>query len=225
MPKHHHPLIPTDPWPVDDLKAEESWRIFRIMAEFVEAIEILSKIGPAVTIFGSARTPVDSEMYEKARALGRGLGEAGFAVITGGGGGVMEAANRGAAEVDAVSVGLNIESPHEQKPNDYSNVKLDFRYFFVRKVMLVKYAVAYVIMPGGFGTMDELFEAVTLVQTKRIRPFPIYLMDTKYWSGLMDWVRHTQLPSGNISAEDVEIMQVCDNPEEIVRAVRRTVVL
>ncbi|MEW5725583.1 MAG: TIGR00730 family Rossman fold protein, partial [Thermodesulfobacteriota bacterium] len=178
-----------DTWPVDDLKAEESWRLFRIMAEFVEAIEVLSRIGPAVAIFGSARIKPEQEVYQKTVELARGLAQAGFGVLTGGGGGVMEAANKGAAEAGVISVGMNIELPHEQVPNPYANVKLDFRYFFVRKVMLVKYAVAYVIMPGGFGTLDELFEAVTLIQTKRLRPFPVFLMGSKYWGGLIDWVR------------------------------------
>ncbi|MEW6266395.1 MAG: TIGR00730 family Rossman fold protein [Thermodesulfobacteriota bacterium] len=214
-----------DTWPIDDLKAEESWRVFRIMAEFVEAIEILSKVGPAVTIFGSARVKPDEEVYQKTVALARGLGQNGFAVISGGGGGTMEAANKGAAEAGALSVGLNIELPHEQKPNDFANVRLHFRYFFVRKVMLVKYAVAYVIMPGGFGTLDELFEAVTLIQTKRLRPFPVFLMDSGYWRGLLDWIKGAQLGRGYIAKEDIDILQVVDEPEQVIKGIKRTVVL
>jgi len=214
-----------DPWPVDDFRAEESWRIFRIMAEFIEAIELLSKLGPAVTVFGSARVKPGDAIYEKTVAVAKGLALAGFGVISGGGGGVMEAANKGAAEAGGRSVGLNIILPHEQKPNDYANIKLEFRYFFVRKVMFVKYAVAYVIMPGGFGTLDELFEAVTLIQTKRLRPFPVILVDSSYWTGLIDWIKDKLLGSGHISPEDLDIMQIVDEPEEVVRIIRRTVVL
>lgn len=222
------PSIPSsmaDAWPVDDLKAEESWRLFRIMAEFVEAVEVLSRIGPAVTIFGSARVKPDDPVYKKTIQLAAALAGEGYAIISGGGGGVMEAANKGAAEAGGVSVGLNIELPHEQVPNAYSNIKLQFRYFFVRKVMLVKYARAFVIMPGGFGTLDELFEALTLIQTKRLRPFPVFLMGRDYWSGLFDWIQDKMLSLGRIQVQDFEIMQLMDEPEEVIKQIRRTVVL
>ena len=214
-----------DLWPVDDLKVGESWRIFKIMAEFVEAIETMSMIGPSVSIFGSARISPEDRIYKMTEAVAKGLAEAGYGIISGGGGGVMEAANKGASEAGGVSVGLNIELPHEQFPNPYSNVKLDFHYFFVRKVMFVKYAVAYIIMPGGFGTLDELFEAVTLIQTKRVRPFPVILMGSDYWNGLIDWIKSQLLTNKRISEEDLEILQVTDNPEEVVKTIRRTVVL
>ena len=221
------PVLPKSPdrWPVDDLKVGESWRIFKIMAEFVDAVETLSRIGPAVTIFGSARTQPDDPIYQKTVAVARRLGEAGYAIISGGGGGIMEAANKGAAEAGGVSVGLNIELPHEQHPNEYSNVKLDFRYFFVRKVMFLKYALAYVIMPGGFGTLDEMFEAVTLIQTQRMRPFPVILMGSEYWQGLVDWIKIQLLAGGRISHEDLDILQVADDPEEVVKIIKRQVVL
>ena len=214
-----------DKWPVNDLSVGESWRIFKIMAEFVDSIETLARIGPCVSIFGSARTMPDDPVYQKTVALARGLAEAGYGVISGGGKGVMEAANKGAAEAGGMSVGLNIELPHEQHPNEYSNVKLDFHYFFVRKVMFVKYAVAYVIMPGGFGTMDELFEALTLVQTKRIRPFPVILMESDYWSGLVDWIKESLLARGNISAQDLDIFTLIDDPREAVKLISQRVVL
>jgi len=161
---------------VDALSIEESWRIFRIMAEFVEAIESLSKLKNAVSIFGSARVTPDDPYYQKTEKLARRLAEKGFSVITGGGPGIMEAANKGAAEAGGQSVGMNIRLPFEQKPNEYANISIDYKYFFIRKVMFVKYAVAYVILPGGFGTMDELFEALTLIQTRRIKSFPVILM-------------------------------------------------
>lgn len=218
-------INPVDPWPIDDFRMEESWRVFRIMAEFVESIEIMSKLGPAVTIFGSARVMPDGEVYQKTVQVARGLAQAGFGVISGGGGGVMEAANKGAAEVGGRSVGLNIELPHEQKPNEYANIKLNFRYFFLRKVMFLKYGVAYIIMPGGMGTLDEMFEAITLIQTKRLRPFPVILMDSDYWGGLVEWIREKLLRQKRISPEDMDILQVVDDPEEVIRIIRRTVVL
>lgn len=218
-------INPADPWPIDDFRMEESWRVFRIMAEFVESIEIMSKLGPAVTIFGSARVTPDDDVYQKTVQVARGLAQAGFGVISGGGGGVMEAANKGAAEVGGRSVGLNIELPHEQKSNEYANIKLNFRYFFLRKVMFLKYGVAYIIMPGGMGTLDEMFEAVTLIQTKRLRPFPVILMDSDYWGGLVEWIRENLLRQGRISPEDMDIMQVVNDPEEVIRIIRRTVIL
>jgi uncharacterized protein (TIGR00730 family) len=210
---------------IDDLKLGESWRMFRIMGEFVEGVEALHDLGPAVSIFGSARTPPKSPAYKKAETLAALFAREKFAVITGGGGGVMEAANKGAAEAGGVSVGLNISLPHEQKPNPYANIQLHFHYFFVRKVMFVKYAMAYIIMPGGFGTLDELFEAVTLIQTQRIRPLPVFLVGSEYWDGLVDWIKARLLNQKMISPEDLDIIQVMDEPEEVVRAVKKIVIL
>lgn len=210
---------------VDALSIDESWRIFRIMAEFVEAIETLSRVKHAVSIFGSARTKPDDPYYQKAELLARRLAEKGFGVITGGGPGVMAAANKGAAEAGGQSVGMNIRLPFEQKPNPYANVSIDYKYFFIRKVMFVKYAVAYVILPGGFGTMDELFEALTLIQTKRIKAFPVILMGNEYWKGLLDWLRKTMLRDKKISPADLELFQIIDDPEEAVRHIQRYVIL
>jgi uncharacterized protein (TIGR00730 family) len=210
---------------VDALSIDESWRIFRIMAEFVDAIETLSGVKHAVSIFGSARTKPDDICYEKAEILARLLAESGFGVITGGGPGVMEAGNKGATEAGGQSVGMNIRLPFEQKPNPYANISIDYKYFFIRKVMFVKYAVAYVIMPGGFGTMDELFEALTLIQTKRIKGFPVILMGSKYWQGLVDWIRGTMLQEGKISPDDLDLIQVMDDPEEVARYIRRYVIV
>ncbi|MBW2631008.1 MAG: TIGR00730 family Rossman fold protein [Deltaproteobacteria bacterium] len=210
---------------VDALSVDESWRVFRIMAEFVEAIEELSKIGHAVSIFGSAREAPGGRYYEKAREVARILGEEGFGVITGGGPGIMEAANRGASEAGARSVGMNIQLPFEQKPNTYANINIAYKYFFVRKVMFVKYAMAYIILPGGFGTIDELFEALTLIQTKRIRSFPVVLMGSEYWGGLMDWMKKTMLSEGKISEEDLEFIQVIDEPDQVVRHIKKFVIL
>jgi uncharacterized protein (TIGR00730 family) len=210
---------------VDALSIEESWRIFRIMAEFVEAIETLSGIKHAVSIFGSARTKPDDPYYQKAELLARLLAEKGFGVITGGGPGIMEAANKGAAEAGGQSVGMNIRLPFEQKPNHYANINIDYKYFFIRKVMFVKYAMAYVIMPGGFGTMDEFFEALTLIQTKRIKPFPVILMGNEYWKGLFDWLKKTMLRDDMISPEDLEFIKIIDDPIEVVRHIQKFVIL
>ena len=210
---------------VDALSIDESWRIFRIMAEFVEAVEELSRIGHAVSIFGSARVTPDDECYEKTVDLARLLAKEGFGVITGGGPGIMEAANKGASEGGGKSVGMNIRLPFEQKPNPYANVSIDYNYFFIRKVMFVKYAMAYVILPGGFGTIDELFEALTLIQTKRIKSFPVILMGEKYWQGLIQWIRETMLKEGKISEEDLDIVKVIDEPAEIVRHLKKFVIL
>ncbi len=210
---------------VDALSIEESWRIFRIMAEFVEAIETLSRVKRAVSIFGSARTMPDDPYYQKAELLARRLVERGFGVITGGGPGIMEAANKGAAEAGGQSVGMNIRLPFEQKPNPYANVSIDYKYFFIRKVMFVKYAVAYVILPGGFGTMDELFEALTLIQTKRIKSFPVILMGSEYWKGLYDWLRKTMLRDNKISPEDLERFQIIDDPDEAVKHIQKYVIV
>jgi uncharacterized protein (TIGR00730 family) len=210
---------------VDALSIEESWRVFRIMAEFVEAIETLSGVKNAVSIFGSARTKPDDPYYQKTELLARRLVEKGFGVITGGGPGVMEAANKGAAEAGGQSVGMNIRLPLEQKPNPYANVSIDYKYFFIRKVMFVKYAVAYVILPGGFGTMDELFEALTLIQTKRIKSFPVILMGSEYWKGLFDWLRETMLRDNKISPEDLERFQIIDDPDEAVKHIQKYVIV
>jgi len=210
---------------VDDFKTGESWRLFKIMGEFVDGVENLHDVGPAVTIFGSARTKPDDPEYKKAEKIAALFVKNNFAVITGGGGGVMEAANKGAAEAGGTSVGLNIVLPFEQEPNKYSNINLDFNYFFIRKVMFIKYAFAYIIMPGGFGTLDELFEAVTLVQTRRIKPFPIILVDSDYWSGLKEWITSRLLKERRISPEDINILQVMDNPEEIVNTVKKMVII
>jgi uncharacterized protein (TIGR00730 family) len=210
---------------IDDFKIGEAWRLFRIMGEFVEGIETLHDIGPCVTIFGSARVQPDDPIYKKTEALASLFVKSNFSVITGGGGGVMEAANKGAAEAGGTSIGLNIILPFEQKPNPFANVRLDFKYFFIRKVMFIKYAAAYIIMPGGFGTMDELFEAVTLIQTKRIRPFPLILVGSDYWTGLVEWIRDNLLAEKRISPEDLEILQIMDEPDEIVKAVEKIIIL
>lgn len=210
---------------IDDIKIGEAWRLFRIIGEFVEGVENLHDLGPAVSIFGSARVRPGDPVYAKTERLAALFAKHHFAVITGGGGGVMEAANKGAAEAGGTSVGLNIILPFEQKPNPYANITLEFNYFFIRKVMFVKYAMAYIIMPGGFGTMDELFEAVTLIQTHRIKPLPVILVGTEYWSGLIDWIRRRLLDEKRISPADLEILQVMDEPEDIVKYVQRIVIL
>ena len=205
---------------IDDFKLGESWRLFRIIGEFVEGVEALHDLGPAVSIFGSARISPPDPIYQQTERLARLFAEEGFAIITGGGGGVMEAANRGAAEAGGQSVGLNIRLPHEQVPNPHANLRLEFKYFFVRKVMFVKYASAYIAMPGGFGTLDELFEAITLIQTHRIKPLPVILVGSDYWGGLVGWIRERLLASGMIGAADLDIVQVLDDPQEIVAAVK-----
>jgi hypothetical protein len=210
---------------IDDLELSESWRLFKIMGEFVEGVEGLHDLGPAVSIFGSARTQPDDPQYQKAQALAALFVKNGFGVITGGGGGVMEAANKGAAEAGGKSVGLNIRLPFEQKPNTHASIRMEFKYFFIRKVMFIKYAAAYVVMPGGFGTLDELFEVMTLVQTRRIRPFPIILVGTDYWGGLLKWIRKQLLDRSRVSPEDMDIIQVMDDPEEIVGAIRKILIV
>ena len=209
---------------VDDLTKDDTWRMFNIMAEFVEGFDVLSRIYPAVTIFGSARSHPNSSNYKNTEKVARLLVKNGFNVISGGGPGVMEAANKGAAGAGGKSVGLHIHLPHEQKPNKYANVRLDFKYFFVRKVMFIKYAVAYIIMPGGFGTLDELFEALTLIQTKRIKSFPVILIDSKYWKGLADWIRETLIKKKHISKSDIDLLRLVDTPEEAVDIIKKTVI-
>ncbi|MCP4114733.1 MAG: TIGR00730 family Rossman fold protein [Desulfobacteraceae bacterium] len=204
---------------MDDFKSGESWRLFKIMGEFVEGIDTLHNIGPAVSIFGSARTTPGKPCYKMAETIAALFAKAGYGVITGGGPGVMEAANKGAASVNGTSVGLNINLPFEQHANTYANIEVDFNYFFIRKVMFIKYAQAYIIIPGGFGTLDELFEAVTLIQTHRIKPLPVILVGTEYWGGLVEWIKTRMLKDKMISPEDLDIFQVLDDPEEIVKAV------
>ena len=210
---------------IDEFKLGESWRIFKIIGEFVEGVEALYDIGPAVSIFGSARISPDDPAYKTAEKLSAVLVKNGFAVITGGGGGIMEAANKGATKAGGRSIGLNIILPREQKPNRYSNIKVEFNYFFIRKVMFIKYASAYIIMPGGLGTLDELFEAATLIQTQRIKPLPIILVGSDYWSGLMDWIRIQLLKTSKISPEDMDIFQIMDSPDEIVKAIKKVVII
>ncbi|MCX5827831.1 MAG: TIGR00730 family Rossman fold protein [Deltaproteobacteria bacterium] len=210
---------------VDALTVQESWRIFRIMAEFVDAIETLSGINHAISIFGSARVKPGDPYYEKTVVLSRRLAQEGFSVITGGGPGIMEAANKGAAEGGGKSVGMNIRLPFEQKPNPYANVHIDYKYFFIRKVMFVKYAMAYIILPGGFGTLDELFEALTLIQTKRIKSFPVILMGSEYWKGLIDWMKETMMRELMIGKDDLDYFQVIDDPEEVVRHIKKFIIV
>ena len=210
---------------VDDLALEESWRMFQIMAEFVEGFNILPDVYPAVTIFGSSQTKPQSASYKTTVEVARMLVEEDFNVISGGGPGIMEAANKGAAEAGGKSVGLHIELPNEQKPNEHANVRLNYNYFFIRKVMFIKYAVAYVIMPGGFGTLDELFEALTLIQTKRIRSFPVILMDSGFWKGLLEWFKKTLIEEKTIKESDLDIFTVVDTPEEAVSIIKRRVIL
>ncbi len=205
---------------INDLAKEESWRMFRIMGEMVEGFDTLSGIEPAVTIYGSARTSPEDETYKRTEAIARRLGEMGFAIITGGGPGVMEAANKGAREAGVESIGLNIDLPEEQSFNKYSTRVITFHHFFVRKVMLVKYATAFVIMPGGLGTLDELTEVLTLIQTKKIRPFPVILFDSSYWKGFLDWLRDCTLSRGCIDACDLELLRVCDEVDEVTDLVQ-----
>ncbi len=204
---------------VEKLFIEDSWRVFRIISEFVEGFEELSEVGDCVTMFGSARSKEGDHDYELARKTAQLLVEAGYGIITGGGPGIMEAGNRGAAEAGGTSAGLNIDLPFEQKPNQYANLRLDFKYFFIRKVMFVKYARAFVILPGGFGTLDELWEALTLIQTHRIGKFPVILVDRNYWKGLIDWMKGTVLTQNKISQGDMLLFQMADTPEEVVEKI------
>ena len=199
-----------------NMPSEEPWRIFRIMAEFVEGFEELASVGPAVSIFGSSRVTADCKYYSLAVETAKEVAKAGFAVITGGGGGIMEAANKGAKEAGGLSIGLNIELPQEQVPNEYQNRSLQFKYFFCRKVMFLKYANGFIVMPGGFGTMDELFESLTLIQTGKVASFPLVLYGSSYWSGLLDWLREHLVGNGAIDEDDVGLLRLSDDPEEIV---------
>ena len=198
----------------------DPWRALRILGEFVEGFDAMARVGPAVTVFGSARTRPDDPIYETARAIGRGLAEAGFAVITGGGPGAMEAANRGCREGGGLSVGCNIELPHEQGINPYVDLGVEFRYFFARKVMFVKYADGFVILPGGFGTLDELFEALTLIQTGKVRHFPVVLIGRLYWAGLLDWIRDTLLATGAIAEGDLSLFHLTDDTDDAIAYIR-----
>jgi uncharacterized protein (TIGR00730 family) len=195
------------------------------MAEFVEGFDTLSSVKrPSVTIYGSARTPEDHSDYIMAREIARQLSEHGYGIVTGGGPGIMEAANRGATDAEGLSIGLNIDLPHEQEGNPYVNLPLDFRYFFVRKVMFMKYSMGFICMPGGFGSMDELFESLTLIQTRKIKPFPIILVGSSYWAGLVDWLREQLLGNGKIEEDDLGLFEVMDEIDEIVGYIRKTVV-
>ena len=203
----------------NEVKTNDSWAIFKIMGEFVNGFEKMSRIGPCVSIFGSARTKPDNKYYKLTVAIAKKIVEAGYGVITGGGPGIMEAGNKGAHLAGGTSVGLNIELPFEQNDNPYidSDKNLDFDYFFVRKVMFVKYAQAFVVMPGGFGTLDELFEAMTLIQTKKIEKFPIIMVGTEFWEGVMDWIKSTLLVKfNNVSATDLELIHLVDNEDEVI---------
>lgn len=201
------------------MQSKESWRVFGIMAEFVSATERLANIHPAVSMFGSARTPPDHPYYQLAEKIARLLSDAGFSVISGGGPGIMEAANKGAFYGKSPSIGLNIQLPHEQHSNPYQNISQTFRHFFSRKVMFVKFASAYVVMPGGFGTLDELMEALTLVQTGKTRRIPIILVGSQFWSGLLEWFKTTLLQEKVIAAEDLDLVQLIDEPEQVVAAI------
>jgi len=206
---------------INDLAKEESWRMFRIIGELVEGFDKLSGIEPAVTIYGSARLRADDELYAQTEEIARRLGEKGFSIITGGGPGVMEAANKGALKAGVPSVGLNIELPEEQVSNAYTTRSITFNHFFVRKVMLVKYAIAFIIMPGGLGTVDELTEVLTLMQTLKIKPFPVVLFNSEYWQGLLDWLQSSVLARGFISEDDLDLLRICDHPDEVIEAVQR----
>src|SRR5690242_19653153 len=203
----------------DEFTHTDPWRVFRIMGEFVEGFDELASVSRAVAIFGSARTKPDDPDYKAAQETGALFAAQGFAVITGGGPGIMEAANRGTFDAGGLSIGCNIELPFEQRPNQYQTLTLTFKYFFVRKMMFVKYSLAFIIFPGGFGTFDELFEALTLIQTRKIRNFPIVLFGSHYWSGLLDWFRAAVLPGGKISDVDMKMFHVTDSPAEVVEIV------
>jgi len=204
---------------MEDLRTSETWRVFRIQSELIDGIETLNDLGPAVTVFGSARLTPESDYYQAAMTLSQRLAQGGLSVITGGGPGIMEAANRGCHGNGGRSVGLNITLPQEQLPNPHQDIHIEFRYFFVRKLMFVKYALAYVIFPGGFGTLDELFEALTLAQTEKIRHFPILLYGSDYWAGLIDWLRERTLELGCIEPADFELFKLVDDPDQAAQLI------
>jgi uncharacterized protein (TIGR00730 family) len=205
------------------LFTHDSWRVFRIISEFVDGFETMTNLGPSVSIFGSARLPPDSIYYNLAVDVARHIAQKGFAIITGGGPGIMEAANKGAQEAQGLSCGLAVDLPFETDSNRYVDPKyrLHFRYFFIRKVMFIRYAQGFVFLPGGFGTLDELFEALTLIQTKKIKPFPIYLMGKSYWLEMLNWIRETMLPQGCVSEQDCQMFHITDDPEEVANGVER----
>lgn len=207
----------------EDFTTTDTWRVLRIQSEIVKGFDELAHIGPAVAVFGSARTPEHHRYYQLARETGYKLAKAGLAVITGGGPGIMQAANQGAKEAGGLSIGCNIELPYEQKANPYLDVHIDFRYFFVRKLMLVKYARAFVILPGGLGTIDELYEALTLIQTGKIQCFPVVLMGTDYWRDLVDWMEEKMLGEGMINPSDLQLLQLTDDPDQAVAVVKDTI--
>jgi len=206
---------------INDLAKEESWRMFRIMGELVEGFDKLSGIEPAVTIYGSAQLKAEDELYIQVEEIANRLGQMGFSIITGGGPGVMEAANKGALRAGVTSVGLNINLPEDQACNPYTTKSITFNHFFVRKVMLVKYATAFIIMPGGLGTLDELTEVLTLMQTHKIRPFPVLLFKGQYWKGFLDWLKSCVFARGFISEKDLNLLRICDYPDEVIEAVQR----
>jgi len=210
---------------IDAMSVNESWRLFKIMAELVDGFDALSDIYPCVSIFGSARVISGEETYEKTVEIARKLAEHGYHIITGGGTGIMEAGNKGAKEGGGKSIGLNIRLPMEQRPNPYADIQLDFNYFFVRKLIFLKYAQAYVGMSGGFGTLDEIFEAITLIQTKRIKPFPVLLVGSDYWGTLWEWVQGNLLKRKLISSEDMDLVTILDDPDEVVQIIKRTVIV
>jgi uncharacterized protein (TIGR00730 family) len=219
--KSEHPALRSVRSVNDTALTRESWKVFQIMAEFVEGFERLASIRPSVSIFGSARFDPDHPYYKLAQEIGRDLSDAGFSVVTGGGPGIMEAANKGAYAGPSPSIGLNIALPHEQQSNAYQNVSLHFRHFFSRKVMFVKYASAYVVLPGGFGTLDELAEILTLVQTGKTRKIPIILVDRSFWQGLINWFRQSLISAGTIDDLDMRLFEVVDRPREVVDAIFR----
>jgi len=206
---------------INELAKEESWRMFRIMGELVEGFDKLSGIEPAVTIYGSARLKENDELYSQTEEIANRLGQLGFSIITGGGPGVMEAANKGALAAGVKSIGLNIELPEEQTVNRYTTKSITFNHFFVRKVILVKYATAFVIMPGGLGTLDEVTEVLTLIQTHKIRPFPVLLFNERYWRGFLNWLKDLVLAKEFISESDLNLLRVCDNVDEVIEAVQK----
>ncbi len=205
----------------NEIKTNDSWALFKIMGEFVNGFEKMSKIGPCVSVFGSARTKEEDKYYQLAVEISKSISEAGYGVITGGGPGIMEAGNKGASLAGGTSVGLNIDLPFEQHDNPYidPDKSLDFDYFFVRKVMFVKYSQGFVVMPGGFGTLDELFEAITLIQTHKIGKFPIILVGSEFWTGLLDWIKNIMLKEGNISPGDLDLIKIVDTPDEVVEII------
>ncbi|BDQ32514.1 cytokinin riboside 5'-monophosphate phosphoribohydrolase [Pseudodesulfovibrio portus] len=210
---------------IDDLSIQESWRLFKIMSEIVDGFENLSDIGPAVSVFGSARVKPEDKLYQQTEELSKKLSEAGYSVITGGGPGLMEAGNKGAFENGGESIGLHIHLPMEQHNNPYMNVKSEFRYFFIRKLMFIKYAMAYVALPGGYGTLDELSEALVLIQTHRIKPFPIVLFGVDFWSGLIDWFKNQMVTNGFCNEEDLDLFMVTDDIDVVVNHIKKHVII